>query len=476
MGKYKKLGKNVALLTIGNFASKLLSFLLVPFYTAALSTSEYGTADMITTSVNLVMPVFTLLVYESVMRYSLDIANDRKQVFSIGLYVTIIGGILITLGSQILKLSNTLRPYILLFILYYISLAVYNLILQFVKGIEQVAVYSTAGVVNTFIFITSNIIFLLFCNLGVSGYLMAFVIGHTAAALYAFLKAGVYRYVIGYSKLQFDIFLKMLRYSIPMIPNSISWWISNSSDKYILTFFWGVSINGIYSVAYKIPSILTIAINIFISAWQISAVENFGSKESSEFYADIYDKYESLLFIGSAVLIGGVQILARYLFSNDFYAAWLYTPVLICASMFNSLAAFYGSVYTSAKRTSMLFYSTLAGATVNIVLNILMIPSMGAMGAAIATMISYIVVWGVRAINSRHIFKFNIKIKRDIVAYAVLMVEVVLICLERNPFYIVSLISVLVICILCAAFIKDMMQLVFNTFGKSLHGIIRGDK
>ena len=476
MGKYKKLGKNVALLTIGNFASKLLSFLLVPFYTTVLSTSEYGTADMITTSVNLVMPVFTLLVYESVMRYSLDIANDRKQIFSIGLYVTVIGGILIALGSQILNLSSTLRPYILLFVLYYISLAVYNLILQFVKGIEEVVVYSTAGVVNTFIFIISNIILLLFCNLGVSGYLTAFVIGHTAAALFAFLKAGVYRYVIGYSKLKFNIFFKMLRYSVPMIPNSISWWISNSSDKYILTFFWGVSVNGIYSVAYKIPSILTIAINIFISAWQISAVEDFGSKESSKFYADIYDKYESLLFIGSAVLIGGVQILARYLFSNDFYVAWLYTPVLICASMFNSLAAFYGSVYTSAKRTSMLFYSTLVGAIVNILLNILMIPNMGAMGAAVATMLSYIIVWGVRAINSRHIFKFNIKIKRDIIAYAVLMIEVVFICLDWNPFYIVSIISILVICILCINFIKDMLRFGFNTFGKRICEIISGDK
>ena len=476
MGKYQKLWKNVVLLTIGNFVSKLLSFFLVPFYTAVLTTSEYGTADVITTSVNLIMPVFTLLIYESVMRYSLDVTNDKKQIFSIGLYVTIIGGILIALGSQILSISNIMRPYILLFVLYYITLVLYNLIVQFVKGIEYVAVYSTAGVVNTFIFIVSNIIFLLFCNLGVNGYLMAFVLGHMVAALYAFLRARVYRYIIGYSKIKLNILFKMLQYSIPMIPNAISWWISNSSDKYILTFFWGVSVNGIYSVAYKIPSILTIVANIFISAWQISAVEDFGSKESSEFYADIYDKYESLLFIGSAVLIGGAQILARYLFSNDFYAAWLYTPALICASMFNSLAAFYGSVYTSAKRTSMLFYSTLAGAIVNIVLNILMIPSMGAMGAAIATMISYIVVWGVRAINSRHIFKFDIKIKRDIIAYAVLMIEVVLICLDRNPFYIVSLISILVTCILCASFIKDMMQLVFNAFGKSLHGTIRGDK
>ena len=108
MKSYKKLGKNILLLTIGSFASKVLTFLLVPFYTAILTTAEYGTSDLITTSVNLVLPVFTVLVYESVMRYALD-NRDGKQVFSIGLYITIFGCIILTCFSPLLLLFKDIK-------------------------------------------------------------------------------------------------------------------------------------------------------------------------------------------------------------------------------------------------------------------------------------------------------------------------------------------------------------------------------
>ena len=460
VGRYKKLGKNIALLTLGNFASKILSFLLVPFYTAVLSTAEYGSADMLTTTVNLILPIFTLMVYEAVMRFALDEFSDNKQVFSSGLYITLIGCGILLLMAQGMRLSKKLTPSLWLFVLYFISLAFYNLILQFVKGIEKVSVYSMAGVINTFVYIITNIFFLVTLKLGVTGYLLAFVIGHTVAAIYAFFRAGVYKYVIDIRNIEKEICERMCKYSIPMIPNSISWWISNSSDKYILTFFCGVSINGIYSVAYKIPSILTICINIFISAWQISAVEDFGSAESKKFYASIYDKYESILFVGASILIGVTQILAKYLYSNDFYKAWLYVPILILASVFNSLAAFYGSIYTSAKKTKMLLYSTLIGAIGNIVLNVLLIPKFAAMGAAIATMISYLLVWIVRVIDSRRIFKFNMKVKRDILIYSVLGMETILICMNYNMYYIVSIISIGVVCVGCRNVFKEILHLI----------------
>lgn len=467
MGKYQKLGKNVALLTLGNFASKILSFLLVPFYTAVLSTAEYGTADMLTTTVNLVMPIFTLLVYEAVMRYALDQESDKRQVFSVGVYVTAVGSLCVICGGLILHSFETFKPYVWLFILYYISLALYNLALQFAKGIEKVGVFSLTGIINTFVYIMCNIIFLIVFKWGVKGYLLAFVVGHTVAAIYCFLSAKMYKYIIGLCSVKMESLKAMLRYACPMIPNSISWWISNSSDKYILTLYHGVTANGIYSVAYKIPSILTIVINIFISAWQISAVDNFGSEESKRFYADIYSKYEGLLYIGAIFLIGTSKILARYLFSNEFYLAWMYTPVLIAASLFSSLAAFYGSVYTSAKKTSMLMISTIISAVVNIVLNFAFIPSYGAMGAAIATMISYIVLWVIRAIHSRKLFSFAVNIKKEIVLFLIMTAEIILLCLDYNPYFAVSLISFVLVCIICQKTLLNIFHVLVHKLKKT---------
>lgn len=433
--KIKKLGKNVFLLTIGNFASKILSFLLVPIYTAILTTEEYGTADLFTTSANLILPIFTLLIYESVMRFALDKNEDKAQIFSIGLWITLVGSIVVFVGTIFLHGIQSISSYLFLFALYFVSSAIYNVVLQFVKGIEAVNIYSAAGVINTFVYIISNIVLLVMVRMGVSGYLWSFIIGHMVAALYAFLGAKLYRYLISWNKIQISKVKEMIAYALPMIPNSISWWVSNSSDKYILVFFWGAAINGIYSVAYKIPSILSIFLNIFIGAWQISAVEQFGTDESQKFYSNVYEMYEALLVVGSSVLIAGTRVLAHMLYSADFYQAWLYTPVLVLASVFNSLAAFYGSIYTSSKKTKMLFYSTLLGAVGNIALNFLLIPKWGAMGAAIATMISYFVVWFIRVINSRKILVILANYRRSVAAYLLLVIEIVLLCRNDAKLY-----------------------------------------
>lgn len=456
--KYRKLGKNILFLTVGNFTSRVLSFLLVPVYTAILSTEEYGVADLFTTTANLILPIFTLLIYESVMRFALDKEENKAEIFSIGLWITLAGGILISLFSLLFRNIELLQNHIILFLLYYITLALFNLILQFIKGIELVGIYSTAGVINTFIYIFCNILFLIFFKWGLEGYLLSFVIGHTIAFTYVFLVAKLYKYIISWRDIHIQKLKEMITYSLPMIPNAISWWISNSSNRYMLVYFYGTAINGIYSVAYKIPSILSILLTIFIGAWQISAVTQFGSEESKKFYSDIYRMYESTLIIGSAFLIAGTKVLAWFLYSAEFYQAWLYTPVLILASVFNSLAAFYGSIYTSAKRTSMLFYSTLIGAIANIVLNLGLIPYWGAMGASIATLVSYLMVWGIRVINSRKIMRIQIDYVKCSVGYICLIIECILICLDDDLYYPFIFICVGIICFVH----RKVMIAIFN--------------
>lgn len=460
--KIKKLGRNVLLLTVGNFASKILSFLLVPIYTAILTTEEYGTVDLFTTSANLILPIFTLLIYESVMRFALDKNEDKSQVFSIGLWITLVGSGVVLICTMAFGRRQSLKGFLFLFVLYFISTAIYNLVLQFVKGIEAVNIYSIAGVINTFIYILSNILFLVVFKMGVTGYLLSFIIGHTVSAMYAFFNSKLYLYIVSWKKIQVQKVKEMITYALPMIPNSISWWISNSSDKFILVFFWGTAVNGIYSVAYKIPSILSIFLSIFIGAWQISAVEQFGTKESQKFYSNVYEMYETLLVVGSSMLIAVTKILAHFLYSEDFYQAWLYTPVLILASVFNSLAAFYGSIYTSSKNTGMLFYSTMIGAVGNIVLNLMLIPKWGAMGAAIATMISYFVVWFIRVINSRKIMRVVSDYRRSVISYFLLVGEIVFLCSDNIKMYPAILICLITVCGLYKKTLRSFLGVIFN--------------
>ena len=463
MGKQEKLVKNLIFFTIGNFASKLLSFLLVPFYTAVLTTAEYGVADMITTTVNLVLPIFSLLIYEAVLRFALDNDSDKKSVFSVGVYTVIVGSVLLAAASQILRFFDSYKEYVSLFILCYVSIVFYNLILQFVKGIEKTILYSAAGVINTFLFLGCNIVFVLLLKWGAKGYILSFIVGHAVSAIIAFAAAKLNRYIIPPKSIDSAYYKDMIAYSWPMIPNAISWWISNSSDRYMVTYFCGLSANGIYSVAYKIPSILTIILNIFIGAWQISAVEDFGSEESKKFYSDIYKKYETVLFVGSAGIIGVTKILAKLLFSAEFYNAWSFVPILVLAFVFNSLGAFYGSVYTSAKETKMLMKSTVISAVLNIIVNFILIPKMGPTGAAIATLISYIALWLIRAIDSKRIIRIEVDTLKNIIMFFVIFAECIFICMDMNPYYIVSGISILIVVAIC---FKDLLGIVKPVFRK----------
>ena len=436
MNKYKKLGKNIALITIGNFASKILSFFLIPFYTAVLTTAEYGTADLMTTTINLVSPFFTLLISEAIMRFALEKEKDKSQVFMIGILTTLVGFGCMLLFSPAVLLMDSIKPYYWLFISYYFASTLHLVVSQFVKGIEKVTVYSLSGVFQTLIFILLNFIFLLGLKIGVTGYLLALIISNLLTVIFLWIGAGLNHYLLSLKKLDKKLAMEMFKYSIPMIPNSISWWVSNSSDKYILTFFAGVGLTGIYSVSQKIPSLFATISTIFMGAWQISAVEDFGSEQSKKFYSNVYRKYSSMNIILVSTLIYGTKILAKILFSKDFYSAWKFTPVLVLAFLFNAMASFLGSIYTSAKKTRMLFISTIIAALANIIANFLMIPLWGAMGAGIATLLSYFLVWLIRLWDTRKIIKLSLNLKKDILSYLLLIMQICVMCMEIKHYYI----------------------------------------
>ena len=457
MNRNKKLGLNVIFMTLGNMASKMLSFLLIPLYTSVLSTTEYGVADIMTTTITLLAPIFTIKINEAVMRFCLDKESDKKKILSVGITTVGVGFVVLVLCSPIVFLFENIRLYYGLFLLYYLSSTLYTLLSQYTKGIEKVKAYAIGGVINTIIVITSNILFLLVFKIGITGYILSFVLGNLITCLYLVAITDVPK---SYSIRKFDkkYFIEMIKYSAPMIPNSISWWITNSSDKYMVAYILGAAANGIYSIAYKIPSLLSTVNGIFMSAWHISAVEEFGSDESKIFFKNIYEMLSSL----DALLVTGLIFLAKplasFLYAKDFFCAWKFAIVLTLGFMFSSLSSFLGSIYTSSKKTSALFFTSLLGAVVNIGLNIILIPQMNALGAAIATTFSYIVVWIVRIIDTKRIFDFKKCLGKNIICMCLLIIQIIANYLEKKNSWIISGIIVLIIVGLNVEFVKVLFK------------------
>lgn len=434
MKKYKYLFKNVGLLTISNFGSKILSFLLVPLYTSLLTTGEYGTYDLYVTTVSLMAPVLTLNIVDSVMRFSLDENSKKNEVFTVGfrdvLRAVVIFGVLVA-ANYFFGVIDVFNQYPLYFILYFILSIFYDLLSQFARGMEQILDLAIAGIINSATLLSLNILFLSVLKLGLDGYFLANCIGFAVPIIYLSVRLKIWNKIV--FKFESKALKKdMERYSKPIIFNTISWWINNVSDRYVVTWLCGVDDNGVYSVAYKIPSILNAFQNIFSQAWTLSAVKEFND-EGAEFYSEVYKIYNVGMVMICTVLIAGDRIIARILFANEFFEAWEYAPFLMISVVFGALSGLLGGIFSAAKQSKAFAKTTVLGAVINTVLNIVLVWQMGPVGAAIATMIAYIIVWIARIIESRKIIKVNINFKKDVLSYILLITQAVLmICINNQ--------------------------------------------
>ncbi len=453
--KGKKLIKNIAYMFIGSFASKILSFLLVPLYTSVLSTEEYGVCDIIFTSILLLMPVFTLVIYEPMLRFSLEKDCDHTDVFMSGITVALVGFLVLAALSPLTLFVEAIRDYYWYCLAFYFVSTLHQCCSYFVRGIGRVKVYTIIGITNTGCMLGLNILFLLVLRIGIVGYILANILSHLVSIIVGSILAQFHRYIDFRRKPNLLTVKEMLRYSIPLIPNSVSWWVSNSSCRYVLTFFSGLAVNGVYSVANKIPSIISTMSTITNAAWQLSAVDDFGSGESKRFFARVYDCFLTLHILLVGVIILLTKQISFILFKADFYEAWKYVPLLTVAVMYNSMGGFIGTVFTSAKKTKALMTTTLVGAVANILLSIVLVPFIGGYGAAISTLFSYLVVYVARTIKSRSIMLFPRKTISNIASNILLLTEAIVIMKDFNKgiFY-----AAILFTLIAAVRIKSIME------------------
>ena len=108
MNKYQTLASNTIILAIGQFASKILVYVMLRFYTSMLGTDGFGEVTNIINASSLLISVVTLSISEGVLRYALDKANNGKHVFSIGINTAIIGMVIFTAAVPLVVLSPPL--------------------------------------------------------------------------------------------------------------------------------------------------------------------------------------------------------------------------------------------------------------------------------------------------------------------------------------------------------------------------------
>lgn len=401
MGKYRRLGKNALLMFLGNIGSKSLSFLMLPFYTTFLSVADYGTVDLIQVYVQLLVGICTCTITEAIFVFPKGQETDKQQnYFTSGLLfssvsLTITGLLFSVLVFIFQKVSykgifTEYNSYIFLMIC---ATFFQTYTQQFARSIDKVSVYVFSGIILT---LTTIIISLITLPLwGLNGYIYSIIVSYLVASVYTVIAAKEYAY-FSFQHISKISLKEMLKYSIPMMPNSIMWWILYTMNRPLLERYSGIDSVGILAVANKFPMLISMLNAIFIYSWQISVLEEFNKPDYKVFYNKVF-RFQFLIYILFLLFLTFLsRPLIELMTTQEYYDAWKYISPLTLAVSFSSLAGFVGTNFIATKKSKYFFTTSLWSGISCFALNFMLIPSLGIWGAIIALLFSNILMFCLR--------------------------------------------------------------------------------
>ena len=472
MGKYKRLLSNTAILGAGTFISKVLVFLLMPLYTALLSTKEFGTADILTQTANLIIPLAALGMGDALFRFAID-AEEQKRKETLGSAIGVLVAAIPCLAAliQLLRFFEIYDGYIWL-VFFYICSANFHLIFaNYLRACDRTKAFAIQGIANTVLTILLNILFLVVFEMGVMGYVLSVAVSDFLITVALFFICKLYREV-RFSFGNTSLVRSMLKFGIPYIPTTIMWMITSASDRFIVTAFSGAAENGLYAAAYKLPTLISLAGGVFIEAWQFSSVNDAKKEERASFFGNVYRNYVGIMFMVGSALVVMSKFMTNLLLDSSYHSSWQYVPVLSIAMIFSAFSAFLGSVYFLEKKSVRSFVTAGIGAITNILLNFLLIPHFGAMGAAVATVISYLVAFVIRACDTVKYLRFNLCTVKVTVNTLVIVAQTVIMLLEL-PMWLLwqALFTVFMLVFNGREIFKAVMQVTKKILGKKAKNI-----
>lgn len=460
MEKYKTLILNIIIFAFGSFLVKFISFVLMPIYTSFLTTEQYGVAELLNSIVEIVLPIVTLCIIEALYRFSIDNKDDYNTLFTNSIALVTFGNILVGIVCLILKFVFKTK-YCIIFWGLYCSCTLYKLTIQFARGLGHSKRYSLYGIINSFILILSNIILLKKFNMGISGYILSFIFGYGITSVISLILSQEYKY-FSIHNLNKKTLNEMLRYSMPCIPNMISWWFNSVSDRYMIIAFCGIHIGGLYTAASKLPALINVISSIFQLAWQYSTAKEINKDDNHIFFNTVLKWYAFITINSCLFLIIINNKISEVLLRDEFYAAKVFVPLLLIAALFGCFSTYFGTFYNAMKDNKNLMKSTLYGALINIFLNLCLIPKFSAFGAAFATLITYLFIMIYRYVDVKKYIKIEINYKVFIIRVICIFITALCTTFITENIFIYIEITLLVLSI----FVGDEVKCIFSKIRK----------
>ena len=462
MNKKKQLAKNTIIIFMGRVCTQLISYFLLPLYTSFLKTREYGLVDLIQTYVTLLVPVITLELEMSIFRYLIDSRGKEKNtkvLMSNNFYVL---GISLGLFSVLYVLFTSFIsiPFRWLILLDIIVCVLSGNFLQITRGFGRTIDYSISCILTGLVTILSNIFTICVLKMGAEGMIFSMMLANLVCSLYLFLRLKMWHYV-NFKLVDKKLIKEMNKYSIPLIPNGISWWIVNASDRSIISFVLGAGANGLYAISNKFPTIISSLTGVFNLSWSESAALHINSPDRDEFFSDITNTVIKLFTSLGIGMIACMPFVFPIFIHSKFQEAYQYIPYLVLGCVFNVVICLYSQVYLAKKLSKKVAFTTIIGAIINILINFLFIKKIGLYAAAISTMISYFVMMVYRHFELKKYI--SIKIERGLILKTICMFTISIFFYYTSNLYL-KIINLVLACFYAIIINRDILISIKNNF------------
>ena len=439
---------NSIIFAIGNLGSKLMQFIMIPLYSYTLTTSEYGKVDFLTTVISLILPILSVDIFDAVFRYALDKTDNNKVTFNTSILFSLAITVISFIIAILLQLS--IHTYPIMYAEYVLVASLFfSLISNYARAVNKIKEFAIAGIINSIAMGLLNFALLYFLNWKMDGYLLSMGSGMLFAVIYIMFACHFWN-ELDFRSYSWQKLKVMLKYSTPLVPNLLAWWLNSASDRMFILLFIGASANGIYAMASKIPNILSTLMTIFLQSWQISVVEEYDSEHGKRFITNVFQVFTTAVFVIAIGILTFLKPIFQLLVSPAYFIGWQVAPFLLLSIIYSNAASFLGTIYTATKKTVPIMYTTVIGAIVNIVLSIVIIPFIGIYGAAIANIFSFALVSFFRFKDIIKANKISIKLGQFILLHILFIIVLLANFLSKNNILPISsgLISLLIIAVI----------------------------
>ena len=424
MSREKELAKNTVILSIGTFLPKLASFVTLPILTGCLTKAEYGTYDLITVLVSLLLPSMTLQVQAAAFRFLIDVRDKeediKKIITSIVLFITPIS--LFSLLILYLCLPGQTRLVKLFICLYFFADITVNATRQACRGLHLNLDYSISAIVSALGKMVFAVLCVYFLKAGLLGTVISLFMASFLSFAFLVLKTKVYKY-FDLRCFSLDMLRRMIQYSWPLVPNNMSAWVMRVSDRIVVTMFMGVEANAIYAVASKIPSLLSLAQSTFTMAWQENASIVSKDDDASEYYSSMFHTLFDLMAGLFGIIISSTPLLFKLLIHGDYGEAYYQIPILFLAMFFFCMSNYLGGIYVAYKESKSVGITSTIAAACNLIVDLSLIRFIGLYAASGSTLVSYVFLFFYRSVDVQKIVNVKYKKLHIAIVLVVILIE-----------------------------------------------------